>query len=28
MVIASSKGNVKIDDQKNIFLGLNVYRTR
>jgi len=28
MVIGSSKGNVKIDDQKNIFLGINVYKTR
>jgi len=28
MVIASTKGNTKIDAEKNIFVGLNVYRTR
>jgi hypothetical protein len=28
MVIASTKGNVKIDNDKNIFVGLNVYKTR
>ena len=26
-VIASTKGNVKIDPEKNIYLGLNVYKT-
>ncbi|MDO9341560.1 MAG: hypothetical protein Q7T72_13685 [Bacteroidales bacterium] len=28
MVIASTKGNQKIDPEKNIFVGVNVYKTR
>lgn len=28
LVIASTKGNQKIDAEKGIFLGLNVYKTR
>ena len=28
MVIASTKGNQKIDPEKNIFAGVNVYKTR
>jgi hypothetical protein len=28
MVIASTKGNVRIEAGKDVFIGLNVYRTR
>jgi D-alanyl-D-alanine carboxypeptidase len=28
MVIASTKGNVRIEAGKDIFIGVNVYRTR